>query len=990
MGILKRQYLVIGAVLLMASQALVAGRPGKPAPSEPKPTSQTAPGTPSRPEAARVRSCAPPGLEQFTISGPQPRLTQHGNAGYVIDQSGYYVLAVDLDARAFDVGILVLAGNVVLDLDSHTLRAQLGTAVRVADHNPRLTVRNGTIDGGSEGIAATGPQWGGSLKIERITFNGAPGVTDHSILVSDVANVAIVANMINGPRIGIALSGWTTSGIQENHIKASEVALASEPLNQQTHTHARQEVRSNHLEAPRALSTGAYSFIEGNRIRGAVELDSAPSRFRDNDISLPVGAYAVTTSGGPHLIEGNRISGGAMAAVRILGEANRFSDNAITADNTGVEVSGKYNLIEHNTIKGNRLSCGIRFSNDGDHVHRGNTTSGSRTPICGEPNIDGGAGDSRPPQFPRSPRGPASRLLPGPSRPELARSAECPSETFIPIDGPSPTNTPVGPAAILIDKPGHYVLTSDLSVSSGTGIVIDADDVTLDLGGHTLSCRRGHTIRVLEGNKIVIRNGFVSDGEGIFAAGTAALRVEDVDAGCSSSSGCLALSAGGIGHIEIVNSQFHGVESGVNVHARTGRITGSQFRAIESAMLAVFSESGLVRDSLFRSDDMTIAGSATIVDNVIRGRLEPQGGTHYIAGNMITGTRDFSLDLFYEPGTTENNIIMARRVRIESPGRQFTSNMIVGYPMDYGVSAWIFGDGHRLDDNFIVRATCGLYFDRAYGNSYRDNVVLGSGEGACGTANTNDGGNVFPAPTCGNGHRGETEICDGYDHGRQGCPDLGYEGGGLNCTDECEFDVRDCLPGACGNGIKEGDEWCDGDELGWRTTCLLFGGFDSGELRCGLSCDYDLSGCTQTCGNGWIVGTEACDGTNLGGQTCVSQGFDGGELACNPMCSEFDYSGCATVCGNGKRSPDEVCDGGDLGGQTCVSRGFTSGSLACTVACDAYVTSGCTTCGNNVREGEEICDGTDLGGNTCGTFGFTKGTLACGSDCRADISNCGV
>ena len=34
-----------------------------------------------------------------------------------------------------------------------------------------------------------------------------------------------------------------------------------------------------------------------------------------------------------------------------------------------------------------------------------------------------------------------------------------------------------------------------------------------------------------------------------------------------------------------------------------------------------------------------------------------------------------------------------------------------------------------------------------------------------------------------------------------------------------------------------------------------------------------------------IDGPEACDGEDLGGQTCATQGFFGGELACNPTCT---------------------------------------------------------------------------------------------------------
>jgi len=67
------------------------------------------------------------------------------------------------------------------------------------------------------------------------------------------------------------------------------------------------------------------------------------------------------------------------------------------------------------------------------------------------------------------------------------------------------------------------------------------------------------------------------------------------------------------------------------------------------------------------------------------------------------------------------------------------------------------------------------------------------------------------------------------------------------------------------------------------------------------------SGCTETvcdgngglefinicyCGNGIADPGEVCDGADLQGQTCVTQGFAGGTLACSADCHSFDYSGC--------------------------------------------------------------------------------------------------
>lgn len=64
--------------------------------------------------------------------------------------------------------------------------------------------------------------------------------------------------------------------------------------------------------------------------------------------------------------------------------------------------------------------------------------------------------------------------------------------------------------------------------------------------------------------------------------------------------------------------------------------------------------------------------------------------------------------------------------------------------------------------------------------------------------------------------------------------------------------------------------------------------------------DLEDSNCTgpnddseSLCGDGIAEGTaEVCDGEDLGGETCESQGFDSGTLACNPDCQGFDTDQC--------------------------------------------------------------------------------------------------
>lgn len=55
-----------------------------------------------------------------------------------------------------------------------------------------------------------------------------------------------------------------------------------------------------------------------------------------------------------------------------------------------------------------------------------------------------------------------------------------------------------------------------------------------------------------------------------------------------------------------------------------------------------------------------------------------------------------------------------------------------------------------------------------------------------------------------------------------------------------------------------------------------------------LTINYTL----PVCGNDIKEGGEVCDGIDLGGETCVSQGFEGGTLACAVGCGSFDTSSC--------------------------------------------------------------------------------------------------
>src|SRR5476651_1165640 len=97
--------------------------------------------------------------------------------------------------------------------------------------------------------------------------------------------------------------------------------------------------------------------------------------------------------------------------------------------------------------------------------------------------------------------------------------------TLTPPGAPAPTmksldqieaRTPISSAPFTISASGSYYLTGNLAVTSGAGIIIAADFVTLDLNGYTISSTAASAANAgvgLSGSShhdITIRNGHIS------------------------------------------------------------------------------------------------------------------------------------------------------------------------------------------------------------------------------------------------------------------------------------------------------------------------------------------------------------------------------------------------------------------------------------------------------------------------------------------------
>jgi cysteine-rich repeat protein len=240
----------------------------------------------------------------------------------------------------------------------------------------------------------------------------------------------------------------------------------------------------------------------------------------------------------------------------------------------------------------------------------------------------------------------------------------------------------------------------------------------------------------------------------------------------------------------------------------------------------------------------------------------------------------------------------------------------------------------------------------------------------------------------------------------------------------CTFDRSGLPPPArCGNGVPEGDEDCDGTDLGGATCASE--GFGTGILGCQASgCRYDYTQCSNPpqCGNDELEAGEECDDgneTSCDGcsETCQEERCGNDRVDCGEECDDGNLTpgdGCSATCtsesppecGNHVLEAGEECDDGNLTscdgcsaicemeacgnarldcGEECEDGNLTPGD-----GCSATCTSEVPVCGDHVVEGPEICEADQIT-ETCQSLGYLSGTLGCAGDCLDwDTTQCGL
>ena len=317
-------------------------------------------------------------------------------------------------------------------------------------------------------------------------------------------------------------------------------------------------------------------------------------------------------------------------------------------------------------------------------------------------------------------------------------------EGRIPVSGPTTISTP-----------GHYIVTRDIAVSSGTVITINTTHVTLDLNGHTISSTStaGNLIDIQStADLLTIRNGRLYGGaNGIGANSTVGLTISmdhlEID-GCAER----GIYLNGAADVDLLQSNLINNPGGIHVagvgsNPVTGRFVGNTIGG------------GVYCLTVMTPRDVQV------VDNVVtycgqQGMQLGGGGVANLGGNLVKDNvvagSGIGINLYSGTG----NQVLGNVLRLNGIGIdvQTGSNRIAGNTIQGSTSTAPCGGGvcvtgprNFLEGNLIEDSSpgCGIRFfgSLATSNAYRNNMLRNNAAGATclsgGASATDAGGNIF-------------------------------------------------------------------------------------------------------------------------------------------------------------------------------------------------------------------------------------------------------
>lgn len=182
--------------------------------------------------------------------------------------------------------------------------------------------------------------------------------------------------------------------------------------------------------------------------------------------------------------------------------------------------------------------------------------------------------------------------------------------------------------------------------------------------------------------------------------------------------------------------------------------------------------------------------------------------------------------------------------------------------------------------------------------------------------------------------------------------------------------------GSCGNGIKEGDDACDGEDVGGEICARVVGPTAIGSLSCDSECNHVTSACAfrLQVNKAPVAGCIVTGAVNVNGENRFNVGtvaYNTQPVGLHATAPSGYKLGTEHNCGVATCPTDTECD---------FDLGVMDREKSCTISC-------VEACGDGVVDTAEDCDGSNTNGAGCGSLGFAGGTLGC-SACAFNASAC--
>jgi len=302
-------------------------------------------------------------------------------------------------------------------------------------------------------------------------------------------------------------------------------------------------------------------------------------------------------------------------------------------------------------------------------------------------------------------------------------------------------------APTVITKPGCYYVTQNILAASGDVIVVRANDVSLDLKGHTLglTASSDSVIRIDPGfTGITVFNGTLTGGapavilESTGPKSRLHFRNLTVKGYRQAAFHLTGLDQLDIVECKVVSTSDHGVmafaSATLGEGAFSGQFLGNTFRCSNSNILSLDG----ARGAIIRGNHLT--GEADQFG------IHVTGGANLIEGNTIASVHGTGIDVQGNGNLIADNTVNhagLSGIRVRSDDNRIAGNVVQDCRAS-GIT--ISGQRNLIEDNQASQqqAGFGLEFTAGPSNAYRNNMLRGNPAGAVGDAfaNTDAGGNI--------------------------------------------------------------------------------------------------------------------------------------------------------------------------------------------------------------------------------------------------------